>query len=216
MLSKFRFFAPQCLYYSTSPIKPIFPLSYAEDLFHSKNQIELENWMFSFNGIAKQAFSKDIEKILSSPLDEKDIEIKPDGNLYVPEIKLRRILNSAFGAGGWGLVPRSPHSVVGNNILTREYALVAHGRFISQARGEQIFFSEEKVTMATEGVKSSALRRCCKDLCIGTELWDPQFIKLWKSKHAVEVWATDCKTNQKKKLWRLKNTQLPYPFVESK
>ncbi|KAF8335577.1 mitochondrial genome maintenance MGM101-domain-containing protein [Amanita rubescens] len=29
------------------------------------------------------------------------------GLLYLPEIKYRRILNRAFGPGGWGLVPRS-------------------------------------------------------------------------------------------------------------
>jgi hypothetical protein len=29
-----------------------------------------------------------------------------DGVIYLPEIKYRRILNRAFGPGGWGLVPR--------------------------------------------------------------------------------------------------------------
>jgi len=28
------------------------------------------------------------------------------GLIYVPEIKYRRILNHAFGPGGWALVPR--------------------------------------------------------------------------------------------------------------
>jgi len=36
-----------------------------------------------------------------------DIEMKPDGMIYLPEIKYRRILNRAFGPGGWGLAPRS-------------------------------------------------------------------------------------------------------------
>jgi hypothetical protein len=47
--------------------------------------------------------------------------------LYLPEIKYRRILNRAFGPGGWGLAPRGETIVTGKSI-TREYALVAHGR----------------------------------------------------------------------------------------
>lgn len=60
-----------------------------------------------------------------TPFD--DVEIKPDGIVYLPEIKYRRILNKAFGPGGWGLVPRG-ESLVTPKMVTREYALVAHGR----------------------------------------------------------------------------------------
>src|SRR5579863_8750280 len=34
-----------------------------------------------------------------------------DGMIYLPEIKYRRILNKAFGPGGWGLAPRSETNV---------------------------------------------------------------------------------------------------------
>jgi hypothetical protein len=47
--------------------------------------------------------------------------------LYLPEIKYRRILNKAFGPGGWGLAPRSETNV-GPKIVSREYALVCLGR----------------------------------------------------------------------------------------
>ena len=54
--------------------------------------------------ISKQPFDKQISEILLKPIDPKDVEIKPDGIIYLPEIKYRRILNQAFGPGGWALL----------------------------------------------------------------------------------------------------------------
>jgi hypothetical protein len=51
-----------------------------------------------------------------------------DGLIYLPEIKYRRILNKAFGPGGWGLAPRTETNV-GPKIVSREYALVCLGRY---------------------------------------------------------------------------------------
>jgi len=48
--------------------------------------------------------------------------------IYLPEIKYRRILNKAFGPGGWGLAPRSETNV-GPKVVSREYALVCLGRY---------------------------------------------------------------------------------------
>lgn len=63
------------------------------------------------------------------PLDPLDVEVKPDGIIYLPEIKYRRILNQAFGPGGWGLAPRG-ELVVGEKVVTREYALIVGGRYV--------------------------------------------------------------------------------------
>ncbi|KAI8145525.1 mitochondrial genome maintenance MGM101 [Fennellomyces sp. T-0311] len=147
------------------------------------------------------------------PVDPADIEIKPDGLIYLPEIKYRRILNKAFGPGGWGLAPRGEHSISSKNI-SREYALVCHGRFVSQARGEQDFFDISGLPTASEGCKSNALMRCCKDLGIASELWDPVFIRKFKKKYCTEVWAEHVTTKKKKKLWRKKDDVLEYPYKE--
>ena len=50
-----------------------------------------------------------------------------DGLIYLPEIKYRRILNTAFGPGGWGLAPRGETNV-SPRMVSREYALVCLGR----------------------------------------------------------------------------------------
>lgn len=139
------------------------------------------DWSRSFHGLSSQPFDEETTKILTAPLDVNDVEIKPglipwlshsdiDGIIYLPEIKYRRILNKAFGPGGWGLAPRS-ETLVTPKSVSREYALVCHGRLVSVARGEQDYFDAGGVATATEGCKSNALMRCCKDLGIASELW---------------------------------------------
>ena len=85
------------------------------------------DWSRSFHGISSTPFSAEAAAILTQEIDFDDIEIKPDGIIYLPEIKYRRILNKAFGPGGWGLVPRG-ETIVTGKLVTREYALVAGGQ----------------------------------------------------------------------------------------
>ncbi|KAI8361749.1 mitochondrial genome maintenance MGM101-domain-containing protein [Blakeslea trispora] len=172
------------------------------------------NWSSSFFGLSTEPFPREVSDILLEPIQADDIEIKPDGLLYLPEIKYRRILNKAFGPGGWGLAPRGEHTISPKNI-SREYALICRGRFVSQARGEQDFFDVSGLPTASEGCKSNALMRCCKDLGIASELWDPTFIRKFKKKHCVEVWAEHVTTKKKKKLWRKKDDVLEYPYKEN-
>jgi hypothetical protein len=44
-------------------------------------------------------------------------------------------------------------------------------RLVSIARGEQDYFDPNGIATATEGCKSNALMRCCKDLGIASHLW---------------------------------------------
>lgn len=85
------------------------------------------DWTNSYHGLGTIAFSAETSAILQARLDPDDIEVKPDGIIYLPEIKYRRILNTAFGPGGWGLAPRGD-LIVQDRLVTREYALVANGR----------------------------------------------------------------------------------------
>ena len=87
------------------------------------------DWTRSFHGLSSQAFSKEAADILLAPIPFDDVEVKPDGIIYLPEIKYRRILNRAFGPGGWGLAPRG-ETIVTSKSVTREYALVANGRYV--------------------------------------------------------------------------------------
>ena len=99
------------------------PIKLAED---DPSQVD---WTSSFHGLSVEPFPKEAADILLKPLNPEDVEIKPDGIIYLPEIKYRRILNQAFGPGGWGLAPRG-ESIVTGKAVTREYALLAHGRYV--------------------------------------------------------------------------------------
>lgn len=173
-----------------------------------------EEWGTSFAGLGERSFTKEAIDVLMAPINEQDVEIKPDGLIYLPEIKYRRILNKAFGPGGWGMAPRSETNV-GQGIVSREWVLICQGRFVATARGEQEFFKPSGVPTASEGAKSNALMRCCKDLGISSELWDPRFIRQFRKKHCVEVWAQDT-AGKKKKLWRRRDDPpFEYPWKET-
>lgn len=90
------------------------------------------DWQRSFHGLSREAFSPEAAKALLAPIEPDDIEVKPDGIIYLPEIKYRRILNQAFGPGGWGLAPRG-ETIVTAKAVTREYALVVLGRYVLSA-----------------------------------------------------------------------------------
>ena len=87
------------------------------------------DWTRSFHGLSAEPFSKEAADVLMAPIPFDDVEVKPDGIIYLPEIKYRRILNKAFGPGAWGLAPRG-ETIVTAKSITREYALVAHGRYV--------------------------------------------------------------------------------------
>ena len=153
--------------------------------------------------------------MLLAPINPKDVEIKPDGIVYLPEIKYRRILNKSFGPGAWALIPRG-ESVMKGKVLFRDYALFCMGRFVATAKGEhESFTSAMSVGIAEESAKSNALMRCCKDLGVASELWDPQFILEWRDKYAVGVFAENQSTKKKSKLWRRKDRPpFGYPWKE--
>ncbi|TIB67852.1 nucleoporin-domain-containing protein [Wallemia mellicola] len=158
--------------------------------FQDDSSVFNDDWSKSFSGLSTRRVSPEVENILMQPVDAYDVEVKPDGLIYLPEIKYRRILNKAFGPGGWGLAPRTSVQV-DSKIVSREYALVCGGRLFSIARGEQEYFDPAGISTATEAAKSNALMRCCKDLGVASELWDPRFIREFKAKHAIEVWGED-------------------------
>ncbi|KAL3470174.1 mitochondrial genome maintenance MGM101-domain-containing protein [Aspergillus californicus] len=173
------------------------------------------DWTRSFHGLSAEPFPKEAAQILLAETDPDEVEIKPDGILYLPEIKYRRILNKAFGPGGWGLVPRS-ESIVTPKTVTREYALVCNGRLVSVARGEQDYFSPDGIPTATEGCRSNALVRCCKDLGIASELWDPRWIRKYRTQHTKEVWVEHVVNKRKSKIWLRKDDPVSYPWKETK
>lgn len=88
--------------------------------------------------------------------------------------------------------------------------------FVSQAQGENQYFSLEALPAAVEGCKSNALMRCCKDVGIASELWDPNFIREFRAKHAEYVWVEHIVSKKKRQIWNRRGLDVPYPYKKLK
>jgi hypothetical protein len=145
------------------------------------------------------------KKILYAPINEEDIEVRPDGLIYLPWMEYERRLREAFGLE-WCLLPGGNPKKEGNLILWG-FWLIIKGKPYGFAYGQQEYFeTNPQMTWgdACEGAKSNALMRLCKGLGIGTELWKPSFIKQWKEKYAEQYWEYDEKKKKKVLKWRKK------------
>lgn len=87
-------------------------------------------------------------------------------------------------------------------------------RLVSIARGEQQYFDPDGIPTATEGCKSNALMRCCKDLGIASELWDPRFIKRFMGEMGRELIVEHQTTKKRRKHHMRKDDEVKYPFKE--
>lgn len=97
-----------------------------------------------------------------------------------------------------------------------EKLLISAPRLVSIARGEMDYFSPEGIPTSAEGCKSNALMRCCKDLGIASELWDPRFIRRFVEKYARDAFVEHVVTKKRKKIWLRKDDVIKYPFKEVK
>lgn len=150
--------------------------------------------------------------ILTAPFKPEEIDILPTGELYITQVRYRSRLTKAFGPGGWCLVPMSDikTSKKGSGLnLMREFHLTAHGRFLSQAFGSQNYYennADMDYASALDGMKSDALKRCCKDLSIGAECWDAAWAEQFRREYCVKVEVPERAGSQNyKPAWRKKD-----------
>lgn len=139
------------------------------------------------------------EKILYAPVNPEDVEIRPDGLIYLPWMEYVTRLRKAFGMS-WGIISTGKPEPMGVYIMWPFYLLVRGKLMSGPAIGEQKYQpNNPKMTWgdACEGAKSNALMRLCKGLGISLELWQPRFIKDWVSKHAESYELKDAKGKKK-------------------
>lgn len=60
------------------------------------------------------------------------------------------------------------------------------------------------------------MMRCCKDLGVASELWDPRWIRNFLKGNAKEVFVEHQMTKKRRKIWLRKDDVVKYPFKESK
>ena len=156
-------------------------------------------------GLAQEPFSAEIEKVLSEPVNQGDVLIKPTGQVYLSHTNYTRWFNRAFGRGAWALVPAS-RVTRAERIVAQPYVLYVHGKPRAMAMGEQEYFegnADQTYGDALESTVGNALRRVAKRLGVGLELWDKPWIEDFLDAHGVRV---KCNVHDKVKwLWRRKD-----------
>ncbi len=131
-------------------------------------------------------FTKKQQEIIYAPIDEADIEIRPDGLVYLPWVFYKERLTKAF-KGQAVMIPATPLPAMENNLILWGFWLVINGKPSGFAIGQQEYKASNPVMTygdAIEGAKSNAGMRLCKDIGIGLELWKPQFVREWQKKYA--------------------------------
>ncbi len=149
--------------------------------------------------------TEDQKKILFAPVKDEDIEIRPDGLVYLPWMEYVSRLRDAFEIS-WAVIPKEMPKFQGNHIYWPFYLMI-QGKLAGFAIGEQEYQpSNARMTYgdAVEGAKSNALMRLCKGLGISLELWKPSFVRGWKEKYAESYEDID-RRGQKIIRWRKKN-----------
>jgi len=128
--------------------------------------------------------TKEQEEILYAPVIDEQVEIRPDGLIYLPWMEYVTRLRKAFGMS-WTLIPYGAPKKLGN-FIHWAFWLIIKGKPYGFAVGEQQFFENASMTYgdALEGAKSNALMRLCKGLGISLELWQPEFRRKWLPKYA--------------------------------
>jgi hypothetical protein len=196
---------------------------FSKTQFSPKQHFSKSIYVFSdpnshyFDKITSTPFSEEIRDALKLTINESDVEVRPDGALYLPDIKYRNLLNSAFKLGGWAIIPTGKPQATGSYLIN-EYALFCNGSLISQCFGE-ISLEFEKMTLPINGnmetVKNDALMKCCKDLGLTPEFSDPTWVHDWLATHTVKVWCEHAITKQRKMLFRRKDRPLfDHPWKE--
>lgn len=56
--------------------------------------------------------------------------------------------------------------------------------------------------------------RCCKDLGVASELWDPRFIKRFMAEMGKETMVEHAVTKKRRKHWMRKDDELKYPLKD--
>lgn len=142
--------------------------------------------------------------------DDEEIEIRPDGHIYLPQSYYRNRLNETVGIGQWGLVTKGTTQMVTPGKapgapdkikLLFNGILVIRKCFVAEAVGEaELHDNNDNQSLATvwESAKSDCITRCCKDLSIAKQIYQPTYVREWQNKYAIQVWA------DQKKRWRKK------------
>ncbi len=135
----------------------------------------------------EEPFGDGVVSILSAPIEDTIVDIRPDGLIYVSHNHYRDRLDQAFGVGGWALIPLDRPAIKDNRVVYWGF-LKAHGQYIADAVGGASYYPNNRqgsYDNSVEAAKSDCLVRCCKALPLYRQCWDRDYSDWWKATYAV-------------------------------
>lgn len=182
-----------------------------ELMLPQENQVALNHQIDIYKGASMLVITKEEQATLTASFDRSLVEIRPDGLIYLPQVFWRGRLNESFGIGQWCLVPKSQNKDPQKDKIYIEGVLMVRGHYVGTGVGEAEYREtnpNQSWASVWEAAKSDCITRCCKDLGIAAELWQPEFIRKWIEEFAIKVFVTD-KNDKAKPAWR-KKTSAPF------
>jgi hypothetical protein len=137
------------------------------------------------------------QQVLRRPVDDNDVSIRPDGMVYLEHPACTLWLNDAFGTLGWSLTPAAKPMLYQGQIMVW-YRAAVHGHPVMLVLGDLPFRETNPLVTwgkAVEGTNQIALRRFCKRLGAGGELWRKRWIARFTAAHAIRVTAREKQKN---------------------
>lgn len=176
--------------------KPLLPVA-APPTGHSPGSTE---------GMSMVKFTE-MEKavLMREPNAETEVEIRPDGIVYMPAVVVRNRLNEAVGPGRWALrQERDPAYDPTTEECIFDGSIWIDGKFAARAIGGCRWKpGNRKMTKtdAIEGARSDCIKRCAKGLGIASELWAPAWVRQFIADYAIPYQGKDY-NGKPKVLWR--------------
>lgn len=174
-----------------------------------------EQWAIADLGLVEVKFTPEEELVLSEPVPQNEIRVKPNGQIYLSHPTYTRWFNRALGRGAWQCVPIGKPTIQqsgGKTSVVIPYVMHIHSKPIAFALGEHEYFEkspEQTYGDALESTMANALRRVAKRLGVGLELWDREFIDDWMLANVIQVQTLEydwkSQKNVERDRWRLRN-----------
>ena len=151
-------------------------------------------------------------EILTAAVPDEEIDVRPDGFIYVSHEYCRRQLNAAFKPLGWSLIEASPlMQRPGTSEWYMKFVMMVGGVYAGASMASRSLNDENRnqdLSDVYEAIKSDALRRICKDLGLGLEAWNKRRAKQWRDEYCIRMLVRT--KNGNKPMWRRRDAD---PFL---
>lgn len=127
------------------------------------------------------------KKIIYAKVDEEGVLIRPDGIVYLSWTWYANKFRKAFG-NQWAQIPADRPQREGNLIL-QPFWLFIKGIPQAWAMGQQTYHPNNRNMTygdAIEACASNAITRLGKKMGMASELWNTEWVKKWRNKHAIK------------------------------